>query len=594
MSGSTADNRYPPIGCHGVIGDRQTVALVASDGSIDFWCAPNFDSPTVFAALLDAERGGEFRVAPLGAWTGSQRYLRDTNILITRFVAGSGAVELVDFMPVERQASASKIIRKVTAHAAATVRVRCAPRLDYGRGRGAVTIEGTTALIEGNGARLRLTATVPLAASDDAVVADLTLAAGQRATFVLEQLGDRPGRAPNARETSRLLRRTVVFWRRWVHGVAYRGPWHPQVRRSALVLALLQSRRTGGIVAAPTFGLPEQIGGDRNWDFRYTWIRDASFTMYALARLGLHREGTAFTKWILERCRTAPSPGELQTVYTFDGRRELPEQHLDHLDGYRGSRPVRIGNAAYQQFQLDIYGELIDALYVHDRHGGGTSKVVWDRTAELVNWLAGQWRRPDQGIWEVRSGCQEFLYSRVMCWVAFDRALRIARRRRFPAPVELWRAERDAIRTDLDENFWNDELGAFVGAKGARNIDAAALIMPLVGFIAADDPRWLTTFRAIEARLVRNGLVRRYDMPGMDTDAGADSAPAFTICSFWYVECLARMGRRSEAERVMARLVAHGNDLGLFSENVGPDGKMTGNFPQALPHLALIGAAIAL
>jgi GH15 family glucan-1,4-alpha-glucosidase len=388
------------------------------------------------------------------------------------------------------------------------------------------------------------------------------------------------------------MRRAVVYWRRWIGRCAYTGPWTAEVRRSALVLALLHSRRTGAVIAAPTFGLPEQIGGSRNWDFRFSWIRDASFIVFALTRLGLRLDGRSFASWIADRCAEAASAGELQSMYGIDGRRVLTEHVLDHLDGYRGSRPVRIGNAAYTQLQLDVYGELLDALHLEDEQRAETSRMLWARIVELVDWVVENWMRPDQGIWEVRAGAQEFLYSRVMCWVALDRAIRLGRRRRFPAPFDRWRTTREAIRRDIDENFWDPELGAFVGAKGTRAVDAATLIMPIVGFIEPTDRRWLSTLAEIERRLVRNALVKRYDLAGMDTDAGAEQAASFTICSFWYAECLALAGRHDEARLAMDQLLGHANHLGLFSEDIAADGELLGNFPQGLTHLALIGAAL--
>jgi GH15 family glucan-1,4-alpha-glucosidase len=587
--------QYPRIGDHGVIGDQRTTALVALDGTIDFWCAPEFDSPTVFAALLDETRGGRFTVALEGGQPVSQRYVRDTNVLITRFAAGAAEVEVTDFMPVERRPSTSRIVRLVSVRGGpATIRMRCAPRFDYARARHTTAIGGATAELRGErGGILRLTATVPLAADGDDVMAEATIASGKAVAFVLEQ-GGAEIIAWDVRRAKRSMRRTIVHWRRWIAGCAYRGPWRNAVRRSALLLALLHSRRTGALIAAPTFGLPEQIGADRNWDFRYSWIRDASFTVYALTRLGLRLGGAPFTEWIAARCAEAEEPGALQSVYGIDGRRVLTEEILDHLEGYRGSRPVRIGNAAYEQFQLDIGGELLDALWAEDEHRAGTSRALWKHVVPLVNWVCGHWMRADHGIWEVRTGSQEFLYSRVMCWVAVDRALRLARRRRFAAPIAAWREARDAIRRDIDENFWNAALGAFIGSKGSIAVDAACLVMPLVGFIEPTDARWLATLRAIEERLVRDALVRRYDLAEMDTEAGAAMAPSFTICSFWYVECLARAGRRADAEHAMARLVDRSNHVGLYSEDIGADGELLGNFPQGLTHLALIGAALAL
>ena len=588
------DERYPPISDHGIIGDLQTAALVARDGTIDFLCLPDFDSPSVFASLLDVERGGCFAISPAGTTRSEQRYVRDTNVLVTRFVGGSLELELLDFMPLERAATPNRIVRIVRAlRGDGFVRAVCAPRFDYGREVPAIDLEEGAATFASRGElRLHLTSSTPLTIEDDGVTAAFALKAGQQAVFVLDHLTRGCQPRVDLRRAKRLLRRTIVFWRRWIARCAYRGEWSRAVRRSALALKLLQSRRTGAIVAAPTFGLPEQIGGTRNWDFRYSWIRDASFTAYALVRLGLGAK--AFTRWVVERCEEAQNPGELQSFYGIDGRQTLTEETLDHLEGHRGSRPVRIGNAAYDQLQLDIYGELLDALYLRDTDNEPTSVALWRHVTALTEWVSRNWRRPDQGIWEVRTARQEFLYSRVMCWVALDRALRLARRRRFAAPYERWHAVRDAIREDVLGNFWNEKIEAFVGVKGSSSIDAACLVMPLVGFIDARDPRWRSTLRAVEARLVRDFLVRRYDMEGMDTDAGSEGAPSFTICSFWYVECLARGGKVEKARLVMRTLLDHANHLGLFSEDIGADGLLLGNFPQGLVHSALIGAAMAI
>lgn len=579
-----------------MIGDQRTAALVALDATIDFWCAPEFDSPSIFASLLDADRGGRFALAPVGGVTTSQRYVRDTNVLVTAFTTTSATIEVVDFMPVERSASLSRIVRLVTARGgSATIRARCAPRFDYARaGHSSALLDAVVQLCSERGEGLRLTSSAPLAIDGGDVVTEFRLDAGERAFFVLEQVAGRETAAWDIRRATRAMRRTIVHWRRWLGSGAYRGAWKSEVRRSALALALLHCRRTGAVVAAPTFGLPEQIGRDRNWDFRFSWIRDASFIAFALTRLALRLDGTSFSTWIAERCAESALPGQLRSMYAIDGGAVLTEQVLEHLEGYRGSRPVRIGNAASQQFQLDVYGELLDALYAEDEHRSGTSRALWDHIVALVDWVSENWSRPDQGIWEVRAGAQEFLYSRVMCWVALDRAIRLGRRRGFPGPFDRWRLTRDAIRRDVDENFWNTELGSFVGSRGARAVDAACLIMPIVGFVSSSDPRWVSTLAEIERRLVRDGHVRRYDLAGMDTDAGAEQAPSFTICSFWYVECLARAGRIDDANRAMATLLEHANHVGLFSEDIAADGELLGNFPQGLTHLALIGAALAL
>jgi GH15 family glucan-1,4-alpha-glucosidase len=591
-----AHNESAAIADHGVIGDLQTAALVASDGTLDFLCLPEFDSPTVFARVLDVERGGHFAIAPVREWDrAEQRYVRDTNVLVTRFVADDLELEVVDFMPIERTAAPSRVVRLVRAlRGGGGIRMTCAPRPDYGRVVPAISLGDRRASFDGPDA-FGLTSTVALRRAGDDVVAEFDLRSGERAAFVFgRRNGDHEPALPNVTWATRAMRRTIVYWRRWIAECAFEGEWRAAVRRSALTLKLLQSRRTGAIIAAPTFGLPEHIGGARNWDFRYSWIRDASFTVYALVKLGLSREARAFTCWVSKRCEESEKPGELQSFYGIDGRRDLTEQVLDHMPGHRNSRPVRIGNAAYDQLQLDIYGELIDALYVADVNDEPISRAVWKHVTDLTEWLSRNWQRPDQGIWEVRSGCQEFLYSRVMCWVAVDRALRLASRRRLTAPRDRWRATRDAIHHDVHASFWNAELGAFVGVKDSTSIDAACLVMPLVGFISATDSRWQSTLRLVEARLVRDALVRRYDLEGMDTDAGSLTAPSFTICSFWYIECLARGGEIEKAHLAMRKLVGHANPLGLYSEDIGSDGTLLGNFPQGLAHAALLGAAVAL
>jgi GH15 family glucan-1,4-alpha-glucosidase len=571
---------------------------VSTDGTIDFLCLPEFDSPSVFASLLDAERGGRWTIAPLlNAPSVRQHYMRDTNVVVTRFTTDAAELEIIDFMAMDRRVQTTRIVRLVRVlRGEAAVRGVCAPRFDYGRAVHTVeSTEGGAIFVDDEGRRTRLTTNATLVPVVGDAVTEVTLGEGDTIAFVLELLG--PGRATrpaDERWAWRALRRTIVFWRRWIGRTRYRGEWAAAVRRSALALKLLQCRRTGAIIAAPTFGLPEQIGGQRNWDFRYAWIRDASFTVSALGRSGLWDEAHAFSRWVIERCEAARTPGELQSLYRLDGNPEVIEQTLDQLEGYRGSRPVRIGNAAYSQLQLDICGELLDALYRRDEYSEPTSRALWGQIVQLTDWVCQNWRRPDQGIWEVRGGGQEFLYSRVMCWVAVDRALRIASRRRYDRPREQWHLVRDAIRSDVHDNFWNETLRSFVGTLGGEMIDGASLVMPLVGFIEPNDPRWLSTLRAVESRLVRDDLVRRYDMIGMDTDAGSQTAPSFTICSFWYVACLALAGEGEKAAAAMRRMVRRANHVGLFAENLGVSGEQLGNIPQGLPHAALIDAASAL
>jgi GH15 family glucan-1,4-alpha-glucosidase len=442
---------------------------------------------------------------------------------------------------------------------------------------------------------LRLTSDMPLERDGEDVVSTFTLRPGQSAAFVLEDLVDGEQEPIiHTGDISRWFKETVNYWREWMGKSNYKGRWRDAVNRSALVLKLLQSHESGSLVAAPTFGLPECVGGERNWDYRYTWVRDASFTLYSLIRLGMTGETKAFIDWLKRRAAETPEPGRLQTIYGIDGRTEIEEQTLPDLEGYRGSRPVRVGNEAYKQLQLDIYGELMDAMYLYDKYGEPTSYDLWCWMMELVNWVCDNWQQPDDGVWEVRSGRQEFLYSKVMCWVAVDRGLRLIEKRSFPGPVLRWREVRDQIYTDVFENFWDEDQQTFVGIRGSASLDASCLIMPLVRFIAPTDPRWLSTMRAIEERLQEDSLIYRYDIEGPQTDGLRGTEGTFSICSFWYIECLSRSGDLQKARFYFEKMLGYANHLGLFAEEVGPKGEHLGNFPQALTHLALISAAFDL
>ena len=591
--------RCAPIEHYGIIGDLKTVALVGLNGSIDFCCLPQFDSPSVFARLLDADRGGHFVIEPaLRGVRYKQMYLPDTNVLLTRFLADDGVAEISDFMPIFKVGEPSRIVRRVKAvRGTIHICVRCAPRFDYARQRPTITIGDGEARMESPDGRiaLRLVTKAPLARDGDDIVSELTLVPGQSMAFVLEQFfADVEPASIDLESVAEWFKDTVNFWRRWIGRSTYAGRWRDEVHRSALVLKLLQSREWGSIVAAPTFGLPETIGGERNWDYRYTWVRDASFTLYGLIRLGLTSEAKAFIDWLVRRVADSPERSRLQTIYGIDGRTTLPERELTHLAGYMGSRPVRIGNAAYQQLQLDIYGEFLDALYLYDEFGEPTSYDVWTWVTELVEWVCGHWREPDHGVWEVRNGPREFLYSRVMCWVALDRALRLATKRSFPAPMRRWRETRDAIYTDVFENFWDADERTFVGIRGAKSLDASCLIMPLVRFIAPTDPRWLSTLNAIERRLQQDSLIFRYDIEGLETDGLSGTEGTFSICSFWYIECLSRSGDLQKARFYFDKMLGYANHVGLYAEEVGPKGEHLGNFPQALTHLSLISAAYDL
>jgi GH15 family glucan-1,4-alpha-glucosidase len=594
------EGRYPPIADHGVIGDMRTVALVGIDGTIRFLCLPRYDSPTVFASLLDADKGGSFTLQPvLSRVHHKQMYLPDTNVLLTRFLSEEGVAEISDFMPVEEESTPSRIVRRVkTIRGQLRFRMRCAPRFDYARAVHGLDVSGNEARfvpLANDALPLRLRSQVPLAADGPDAVAEFTLGPGETASFVLEAVtGTVDGRSDESRYVSEAFKQTVNFWRGWIGRSTYRGRWRDEVHRSALILKLLTSRDTGAVVASPTFGLPERVGGMRNWDYRYTWIRDTSFTMYALIRLGLTSETEGFMRWLARLPEPAPGTVPLKTLYAVDGSPVPPETELTHLEGYRCTRPVRIGNAAQDQLQLDIFGELLDALYLYDKYDEPTSYNAWIHVAAVTDWVCENWDQADQGVWEVRTGPRPFLYSRVLCWVAVDRALRLAEKRSFPAPVERWRAVRDAIYQEVFERFWSPELKAFVGWEGSGQLDAGCLIMPLVRFISPTDPQWLSTLRAVEQRLVDDSLVFRYEINGTDTDGLEGTEGTFSICSFWYVECLSRAGDVQQARFLFEKMLGYANHLGLFSEEIGPSGELLGNFPQALTHLALISAAYEL
>jgi GH15 family glucan-1,4-alpha-glucosidase len=592
---------YQPIENYGVVGDLYTVALVGMDGSIDFLCLPHFDSPSVFAALLDHERGGRFLIAPiLGEARQKQLYLPDTAVLLTRFLADDGVAEISDCMPVEDtvHGQAHNLIRRVkTIRGEIRFRMECSPRFDYGRARHRVEIRDKEVLFvadEPCGAALRLQTSVPVEIKDGGVVAEFTLRSHETAAFVLEWAT--PGEPPAATRpdfVSRAFTETVNFWRAWVARSTYRGRWREVVNRSAITLKLLTSEPHGALVASPTFGLPEEIGGGRNWDYRYTWIRDAAFTLYGLMRLGYTEEAGAFMQWVEARCGELTDAGGLQIMYGIDGRRRLVEESLPHFEGYRRSSPVRIGNGAYDQLQLDIYGELMDAVYLYNKYGQPISHDLWMNLTRLIDWVCSHWNQPDEGIWEVRGGRQEFLFSRLMCWVAVDRGIRLARSRSFPAPFDRWQAARTEIYHDIFTHFWDAQRRTFVQRKGATTLDAATLLMPLVRFISPTDPRWLSTLNAIEDTLVDDSLVYRYrndeTLEGLSGQEGT-----FCMCTFWFVECLGRAGQLQKARFLFEKAMGYANHVGLFAEELGPRGEHLGNFPQAFTHLAIISAAYDL
>ena len=591
------------IGAHGAIGNMRAIALVTTAGTIDYLCHPALDSPTVFCALLDPA-GGAFAISPdtERMWRTRQIYIPDTNVLITRFMDGKTVLEVTDFMPIRTENGPQSAVMRRVACVTGEIDViaRCAPRFDYGRdGVPQIRLAGDSATFAPHApisGPLRLRADVALELGDGEVVARFHLKKGERASFILECDIERPsGSAELATLLSNAFNETIAFWQAWSAHSSYRGRWREYVMRSALVLKLLTSAEHGSIAAAATFGLPEKIGGGRNWDYRFCWIRDAAFATFALMRLGYVGEAKRFNEWVLART-DASEAGDLQILYRLDGSPEAPELTLDHLAGYRESAPVRIGNAAATQLQLDIYGALFDAGYLSDKYGESISYGAWERMSRTLDWVCRNWEQPDEGIWEIRGERRHFLSSRLMCWVALDRGLRLVRKRSLPAEsFTIWRDNRDRIYRDIHQNFWNEERGAFMQYKGSTTLDASALLMPLMRFIVPHDPRWLSTQDAIERELTSDVLVRRYEtgddenVDGLDGDEGS-----FTPCSFWLVECLARSGNVRRARLHFEKLVSYANDLGLFAEQIGPGGEQLGNVPQALTHLALISAAYTL
>ena len=577
---------------HGLIGDLRTVALVAEDGTIDFFCAPEFDSPAVFAVLLDPG-AGLFRIAPTddGAKT-AQMYVPDTNVLLTRFTTDDGTAELVDLMPVA-EGRPQRIQRHIrVVRGALTVAMVCAPRFDYARG-GHRLEPGGVFRPHGAGPVLRLTASVPLEERDGALHARFDLADGEDATFVLDIDPASHGDEPGLRVAAQLHAETIAWWRGWAQQSDYHGRWREMVARSALALKLLTSRRHGAIVAAATFGLPEERGGERNWDYRYVWIRDASFAMYAFIRLGLRQEATAFIGWISQRAKASAAGEPLRVAYSLAGENHLPEVALP-LAGYAGSTPVRIGNDASVQFQLDIYGELMDAVYLASKYGSPISHEGWTNVRSLVDWIGANGRRPDLGIWEGRGEPRHFLHSRLMCWVAVDRAIRLAMKRSLPGPLPNWNALRLEIYDSIHADYWRPDLNSFVQYPQADTPDGSMLLMPLVRFIAPQDPRWLGTMALIEKHLVVDALVYRRAAQDRALDGLQGQEGAFLACSFWYVECLARAGEVERAWLLFEKLLAYAGPLGLYAEELSLTGRHLGNYPQALTHLSLISAATYL
>jgi GH15 family glucan-1,4-alpha-glucosidase len=597
---------YPLIGDHGLIGDLQTAALVASDGSIDWFCFPRFDSPSVFGSLLDKDKGGRFRVGPAGGgFATKQIYLPDTAILITRFLDEQGVGEVVDFMPVSGTTATDRhrLVRLVRCvRGTMTFDFELAPRFDYSRQKHQLEVHDNGAVFRSKDFSMTLHAVrepedarlMEVSVHGDDVHGSLTLHAGQLRGVVLDTFAEDPPREFRVAEVQQLHRDTEHFWKGWLSQSTYQGRWREALQRSAITLKLMTYAPTGALVAAPTTGLPEQVGGERNWDYRFTWVRDGSFSIYALLGMGFTEEAKAFGEWLLARVKEhAGTRSPLNLMYRIDGSSDLTEETLEHWEGYRGSYPVRIGNGASEQLQLDIYGEALDSVYFGDQVGLEVGQQGWLAMSEMLDWLADNWDQPEAGIWETRGGPKDFTYGRVMSWVAFDRAIRLATEHGRPAPLDRWMSARDAIYDQVMTRGWNADRQAFVQHYEDTVLDSSNLRMSTVGFIAPQDPMWMSTLRAMDDELVSDSLVYRYN-PSASPDGLRGSEGTFSLCTFMYVDALARAGRLEDARLTFEKMLTYANHLGLFSEEIGSTGEQLGNFPQAFTHLALIDAAITL
>lgn len=596
-------DRYPPIAEHGLIGDLQTAALVTSRGVVDWFAAPRFDSPSIFASLLDHDRGGYFRLASHDSQaTCKQLYYPDTALLVTRFMSPDGVGEVIDWMAPNTGSTAAD--RHTLIRTARTVRgtvrfdLECRPRFDYARASHELDLAPGISTFRAPGVTAFLQSTFALERDGDDLRGSVTLNVGETAAAVLTVCGT-GAEAPSPLSVEGITQElwdSADFWQKWVRGSNYRGRWPDMVNRSAITLKLLTYAPSGAPVAAATMGLPEQVGGERNWDYRYTWVRDGSLSVRALLDLGFVDEANAFVHWLGDRLReTEGKPGEpLQIMYRVDGEPLLTEEILGHLEGYRGSAPVRLGNAASDQLQLDIYGEALYALSAGHEVAAQAGYRGWKVLSRTLDWLADSWDRPDEGIWETRGGRKDFTYSRVMCWAAFDRGLKLASEFSRPGDTERWRTARDAVIEQVMERGWSEAAGAYVQHYGGQDVlDASLLLMPRVGFVSPRDPSWLSTLDAMDRTLVSDSLVYRYD-PAASPDGLRGSEGTFSLCTFLYVDALARAGRLRPARYTFEKMHTYANHVGLFAEEVGPSGEQLGNFPQAFTHLSLITAACTL
>jgi GH15 family glucan-1,4-alpha-glucosidase len=579
---------------YGLIGDLQTAALVSRHGCVDWLCLPRFDSGAVFAGLLGDAENGRWALQPEGEFHASgRRYRGETLVLETELATSSGVVRLLDFMPPrETKPDLVRIVEGVSGRV--DMRMELALRFDYGSIVPWVrNLDGTLVAIAGPDG-VALHTPVELEGRDLRTYASFAVGEGDRVPFVLTWFPSNED-LPERVDPEAALEDTISFWEEWASRCAHTGRWDEAVRRSLLTLKALTFGPTGGIVAAPTTSLPEWLGGVRNWDYRYCWLRDATLTLLAFVRAGYVEEAGAWRDWLLRAI--AGSPDDLQIMYGVAGERRLAEFELPWLAGYEGSRPVRIGNGAADQLQLDVYGEVVDALYQSRRQGLGASDDAWKLARHTFDWLESGWREEDEGIWEVRGPRRHFTHSKVMAWVAFDRAVKAVEKLDRDGPVERWKATRKAIKDEVLREGYNAELGSFVQYFGSDRLDASCLLIPLVGFLRADDPRVVGTVEAIQRDLTRDGFVERYraDHENAEVDGLPPGEGVFLPCSFWLVAVLAKQGRRDEAVELYERLLGLRNDLGLISEEYDPErGRLVGNFPQAFTHIGIVETAFTL
>ncbi|MFC2062561.1 glycoside hydrolase family 15 protein [Chloroflexota bacterium] len=588
---------YKPISDYGIIGNMVSSALVARDGSIDWCCLPRFDSPSIFATILDDEKGGRFGIEPQLHFESSQTYLNDTNVLQTVFQTETGTATLTDFMPCYQRADGKRVqFNEIHRIAECTngdidLTVTFEPKPGYATANSSLTVTKYGIVVTGGGSPVSLSSSVPFKALGDQAKDTIKLRRGEKAVFVLRYGSDKPLTSVFNNSLNKLSR-TKAYWQQQAEGCVFSGPYRDYIVRSYLTLHLLVYSPTGAIVAAPTTSLPEEIGGERNWDYRFTWLRDASLTLNAFSSLGHKEEAIGFMKWLLNVCeRCGP---KAQILYDIDFKDPFDERTLDHLEGYRKSRPVRIGNAAYNQRQLDIFGEVLEAAYNYVIIGGYVSNKDWKLLETFVDAACELWPEPDSGIWEVRGGPFHFVHSKVMCWVAVDRGIKLARNLGRNEKLSHWQTVAEQIRKDIFQKGWNPEKGTFTQHYDTDALDASALLLPLFGFLPASDKRIKSTIDHVVEELSVNGLLRRYRTDETE-DGLKGSEGAFLWCTFWMVRNLLRLGRANEATKLYQKLLGYGNHLGLFSEMVDPvSGEVLGNYPQALTHLAVIITGIEL